>query len=57
MLESARKSERLGSQLDDAVQFVDDTVIEEEILMAELNASLRAAFAGFRLGASICSAC
>ena len=45
VLESARKSERLGSQLDDAVQFVDDTVIEEEILMAELNASLRAAFA------------
>jgi RNA polymerase sigma factor (sigma-70 family) len=42
---SARKSERRGSQLDDAVQFADDTKIEEEILMAELNASLRTAFA------------
>ena len=42
---SARKSEPLGPQLDDSVRFVDETVIEEEILMAELNASLRAAFA------------
>jgi RNA polymerase sigma factor (sigma-70 family) len=42
---AARKSERLGTKLDDALQFVDDTVIEEEILVAERNAGLRAAFA------------
>src|SRR6202050_5026018 len=42
---SARKSEPLGPQFDDSVRFVDETVIEEEILMAELNASLRGAFA------------
>jgi len=42
---SARKSEPLGPDIDDSVRFVDKTVIEEEILMAELNASLRAAFA------------
>jgi RNA polymerase sigma factor (sigma-70 family) len=42
---SARKSEPLGPHIDDSVRFVDETVIEEEILMAELNASLRAAFA------------
>ena len=42
---SARKSEPWGPDLDDSVRFVDETVIEEEILMAELNASLRAAFA------------
>jgi RNA polymerase sigma factor (sigma-70 family) len=42
---SARKSERLGTGLDDAPQFVDNTVIDEEILMAERNAALRAAFA------------
>jgi RNA polymerase sigma factor (sigma-70 family) len=42
---AARKSERLGTRLDDAPQFVDDTMIDEEILMAERNAGLRAAFA------------
>ena len=42
---AARKSERLGTTLDDAMQFVDDTVIEEEMLTAERHACLRAAFA------------
>ena len=42
---AARKSERLGTELDDALQFVDNTVIDEEILMAERNAALRAALA------------
>jgi len=42
---ATHKSERLGTGLDDAVLFVDDTVIDEEILMAERNAALRAAFA------------
>ena len=42
---SARKSERLGTGLDDALQFVDNTIIDEEILMAERNAALRAALA------------
>ena len=42
---AARKSERLGTGIDDALQFVDNTVIDEEILMAERNAALRAAFA------------
>jgi RNA polymerase sigma factor (sigma-70 family) len=42
---AAHKSERLGTGLDDAVQFVDRTMIDEEILMAERNAALRAAFA------------
>ena len=42
---AARKSERLGTRLDDAMQFADDAVIEEEILTAERNAGLRAAFA------------
>jgi RNA polymerase sigma factor (sigma-70 family) len=42
---AARKSERLGTGLYDAVQFVDNTIIDEEILMAERNAALRAAFA------------
>ena len=41
---AARKSERRRT-LDDALQFVDNTIIDEEILMAELNAALRAAFA------------
>ena len=41
----ARKSERLGTGLDDALQFVDHTIIDEEILMAERNAALRAACA------------
>jgi len=42
---AARKSERLGTTLDDTMQFADDTVLEEEVLAAELNAGLRAAFA------------
>jgi RNA polymerase sigma factor (sigma-70 family) len=42
---AARKSQRLGTGLDDATQFVDATVIDEEILMAERNAALRAALA------------
>jgi RNA polymerase sigma factor (sigma-70 family) len=42
---AARRSERLGAQLYEAAQFVDDTAIEEEYLMAERNAALRAAFA------------
>jgi RNA polymerase sigma factor (sigma-70 family) len=42
---AARKTQRVRSGLDDAVQFVDDKVIDEEILLAERNAGLRAAFA------------
>ncbi len=42
---AARKSERLGTWLDDSMQFADDAVIDEEILTAERNAGLRAAFA------------
>jgi RNA polymerase sigma factor (sigma-70 family) len=42
---AARKSQRHWSGLDDAVLFVDDTVIDEEILLAERNAGVRAAFA------------
>ena len=42
---AARKSERLGTELDEAAQFVADTVVDEEILAAEQNAALRAAFA------------
>ncbi len=42
---AASRAERAGAGLDDSLQFVDDTVIDEEILMAERNALLRAAFA------------
>jgi RNA polymerase sigma factor (sigma-70 family) len=42
---AGRKSQRLGTQLEEAAQFKDDTVIDEEMLMAERNAVLRAAFA------------
>jgi RNA polymerase sigma factor (sigma-70 family) len=42
---AARRSEQRGTRLDDALQFVDDTVIDEEILLAERNAALRAALA------------
>jgi RNA polymerase sigma factor (sigma-70 family) len=42
---AASRAERVGTGLDDSLQFVDDTVIDEEILMAERNALLRAAFA------------
>ena len=41
---ASHRSDRLTS-LDDALQFVDDVVIDEEILMAERNAGLRAALA------------
>ena len=41
---ASHRSDRLTS-LDDALQFVDDAVIDEEILMAERNAGLRAALA------------
>jgi len=42
---AAHKSERVGTGLDDSVMFVDDAVIDEELLVAERNAALRAAFA------------
>src|ERR1700689_575168 len=42
---AASRAERGGTGLDESLQFVDDTVIDEEILMAERNALLRAAFA------------
>jgi RNA polymerase sigma factor (sigma-70 family) len=42
---AANKSEQLGTGLDDSVLFVDGTVIDEEILVAERNAALHAAFA------------
>ena len=42
---AAHKSERLGTKLDEATRFVDDAAIDEEILIAERNAALRAAFA------------
>src|SRR6516165_2844899 len=37
---------RLSTGLDDSVLFVDDTAIDEEILVAERNAALRVAFTG-----------
>src|ERR1700736_284441 len=42
---AAHKSDRVGTGLDDAALFVDDAEIDEEILMAERSAALRAAFA------------
>ena len=42
---AASKAERLSTGLDDSVVFVDDTMIDEEILVAERNAALHAAFA------------
>jgi DNA-directed RNA polymerase specialized sigma24 family protein len=42
---AASKADRLGTGLDDSVLFVDDAVIDEELLLAERNAVLRAAFA------------
>jgi RNA polymerase sigma factor (sigma-70 family) len=45
LVTAARKSQQLRSGLDDVAQFVDDKVIDEEILLAERNAGLRAAFA------------
>ena len=42
---AAQKSQRPGTKLDQAPQIVDDTAVEEEILIAERNAALRAGFA------------
>ena len=42
---AARKSELLGTELENALQFVDKPIIDVEIHMAELDAALRAAFA------------
>jgi RNA polymerase sigma factor (sigma-70 family) len=42
---AASKTDRLSMGLDDSVLFVDDAVIDEELLLAERNAALRAAFA------------
>jgi RNA polymerase sigma factor (sigma-70 family) len=42
---AANKAERLGTGMDDSVVFVDAAAIDEEILVAERNAALRAAFA------------
>ncbi len=42
---AASKADRLSMGLDDSVLFVDDAVIDEELLLAERNAALRAAFA------------
>jgi RNA polymerase sigma factor (sigma-70 family) len=38
-------AQRLGTRLDDTPEFVDDVVIDEEILRAERDGALRAAFA------------
>jgi len=42
---AASKAERLSTGLDDSALFVDDAVIDEEMLVAERNVALRAAFA------------
>ena len=42
---ATHKSERLATGLDDAPEFVNNTMIDEEILMAERNAALRTALA------------
>jgi DNA-directed RNA polymerase specialized sigma24 family protein len=42
---AARKSKQAGMTDDDAPQLADDKMIEEEILIAERDAGLRAAFA------------
>src|ERR1700734_1590845 len=38
-------AQRLGTRLDDTPEFVDDVVIDEEMLRAERDGALRAAFA------------
>jgi RNA polymerase sigma factor (sigma-70 family) len=43
-LKATQRSERPGTKLDETLQFVSDTPIEEEILAAERNAAWRAAF-------------
>jgi RNA polymerase sigma factor (sigma-70 family) len=45
VVRAASRAERVGTGLDESQQFVDDAAIDEEILMAERNAGLRAAFA------------
>ncbi|HEY6315365.1 MAG TPA: sigma-70 family RNA polymerase sigma factor [Streptosporangiaceae bacterium] len=45
VVKAAQKSERSGTKPDKALQFADDTAIFEEILAAERNTSLLAAFA------------
>ena len=42
---ASKWSDRRSTGLDDSLQFVDDKAIDEEILMAERNTSLRALFA------------
>jgi RNA polymerase sigma factor (sigma-70 family) len=42
---AARRSAQLGTELDEAAQFVADTVVDEQILIAERNTALRVAFA------------
>jgi RNA polymerase sigma factor (sigma-70 family) len=45
VVKGASRSEWRGSAQDDSLRFVDDRAIDEEILVAERNASLRALFA------------
>jgi RNA polymerase sigma factor (sigma-70 family) len=45
VLTAARKAQLAGGTLDDAPPFADDTAIDEELLIAERDAALRAAFA------------
>jgi RNA polymerase sigma factor (sigma-70 family) len=45
VIKAAARSEWRGNGRDDSQQFVDDRAIDEEILMAERNADLRALFA------------
>jgi RNA polymerase sigma factor (sigma-70 family) len=42
---AARRSEQRGTRLDDALQFVDDAAVDEEVLLAERDAALRTALA------------
>jgi RNA polymerase sigma factor (sigma-70 family) len=45
VVKAASRSEWRRTEQDDSLRFVDDTAIDEEILMAERNAELRALFA------------
>jgi len=45
VVRAASRSDLRSTGRDDSLQFVDDTAIDNEILMAERNASLRALFA------------
>jgi len=45
VVKTARKCERLGTMPEEAEQFVDPEVIDQELLLAEQNAVLRAALA------------